>query len=215
MWTDLQNLQPVELVTDSTESTESRELSECLQAEVDECAKQIVGLMLDDPYVSAPEILRRLTAGGRRSSERSVVHLFGGTGIFRKTRHRTEILRWVLVTHQWEWMPFQMDIQYREWEGKRRYHRKPDSNDGWASWWALDMFSVQPFEPFQPTEEGEDGGGRERCLYRFPAGEDESDYFADEQEESASQDSDSDVDMGEVEPEQREEEMEQGNAETI
>ena len=158
------------MVTDSTESTESREISECLQAEVDECTKEIVDLMLDDPYISAPEILRQLTAGRRRSSERSVVHLFGGPRIFRKTRHRMEILRWVLATHQWEWMPFQIDIQYREWEGKRRYHRKPDSNDDWVSRWAPDMFSVQPFEPCQPTEEEEEEGERERCLYRFPAG---------------------------------------------
>ena len=121
----------------------------------------------------------------------------------------------MLATHQWEWMPSQIDIQYREWEGKRRYHRKPDSNDDWVSWWAPDMFSVQPFEPFQPTEEEGEEGERERRLYRFPAGEDGSDYFADEQEESASQDSDSDMEMGKVEPEQREEEMEQGNAETI
>ena len=186
MWINLQNLQPVELVTDSTESTESREISECPQAEVDECAKHIVDLILDDPYISVPQILRQLTAGGRRSSERSAVHLFGGPRIFRKTCHRMEMLRWALATHQWEWIPCRMGVQYREWEGKRRYHRKPDSNDDWASWWAPDMFSVQPFEPFQPTEEEEEEGAGERCLYRFPAGEDESDYFADGQDESAS-----------------------------
>ena len=60
------------------------------------------------------------------------------------------------------------------------------------------MFSVHPFEPFEPMEEeeGEGAVGIQR-LYRFPAGEDESDYFVDEQEENAPHDSD--VDMMEME----------------
>ena len=193
MWINLQNLQPMVLLTDSTESTESHEMTEYLQAEVDKYTKHIVDMISDNPYVSVPEILRQLTAEGQHSSEASVVHLFGGPRIFRETCHRMEILRWVLVTHQWEWMPFQMDIQYREWEGKRRYHRKPDSNDDWASWWAPDMFSVQPFEPMEPMEEGEDEDEEMvglRRLYRFPEEEDESEYFADGQEESELQDSD-------------------------
>ena len=119
----------MELLTDSTESTESREMSEFLQARVDSYTKNIVDLILGDPFVPAPEILRQLTAGGQHSSERSVVHMFGGPRVFRQTCHRMEILRRGLETHQWERMPFKMDIQYREWEGKRRYHRKPDSND--------------------------------------------------------------------------------------
>ena len=53
MWINLQNPQPVGLVTDSTESTESREISEYLQAEVDEYTKHIVDLILDNPYISA------------------------------------------------------------------------------------------------------------------------------------------------------------------
>ena len=76
-------------------------------------------------------------------------------------------------------------------EGRRRYHRKPDSNDDWVSGWAPDMFSVHLFEPFEPMEEEEEEGpeGIQR-LYRFPAEEDESDYFADEQGENTSRDSD-------------------------
>ena len=195
MWINLQHLQPIVLITDSTESTETHEMPEYLQEEVDRCAKHIADLILEDPYISAPEILRQLAAGGQHSSEASVVHLFGGPRIFRKTCHRMEILRWVLVTHQWEWLPFQMDIQYREWEGKRRYHRKPDSNGDWVSWWAPDMFSVQPFEPMEPMEEGEEEDEAEemmglRRLYRFPEKEDESEYFADGKEESELQDSD-------------------------
>ena len=193
MWINLQNLQPMVLITDSTESTESHETSEYRQAKVDRCTKHIVDAILDNPHISVPEILRQLAAGGQQSSEASVIHLFGGPQIFRKTCHRMEILRWVLVTHQWEWLPFQMDIPYREWEGKRRYHRKPDSNDDWVSWWAPDMCSVQPFEPMEQTEEEEDEDeeivGLQR-LYRFPAEEDESEYFADGTEESESQDSD-------------------------
>ena len=191
MWIDLQNLQPMVLVTDSTESTETHEMTEYHQEEVDRCTKHIVDMILEDPYISVPEILRQLAAGGQNGSEASVVHMFGGRQIFRKTCRRMEILRWVLVTHQWEWLPFQMDIQYREWEGKRRYHRKPDSNDDWVSWWAPDMFSVRPFEPFESMEEGEDEEivGLRR-LYRFPEEEDESEYFADSKEGSELQDSD-------------------------
>ena len=198
MWINLQNLQPMVLITDSTESTESHETSEYRQAKVDRCTKHIVDAILDNPHISVPEILRQLAAGGQHGSEASIVHLVGGPRIFRKTCHRMEILRWVLVTHQWERMPFQMDIQYREWEGKRRYHRKPDSNDDWVSWWAPDMFTVHPFEPFEPMGEGEDEEvvGLQRP-YRFPAGEDDSEYFANEQEESELQDSD--VSMTEVE----------------
>ena len=175
MLINLQNLQPMELGTDSTESTESREITECQQAEVDKYTKRIVELMIRDPCVSVPGILQQLKTGGLRSSEESVVHLFGGPELFRKTCRRMEILRWVLVTHQWEAMPFQMDIQYREWEGRRQYFIKPDSNDDWVSWWAPDMFSVRPFEPINEEEE-EDGIG-ERRIYRFPAREDEDNYF--------------------------------------
>ena len=193
---DLQNLQPVELLTDSTEPTESRELSEHLQAAVDRCTKSIAGLILDDPCISAPEILRQLTEGGQHGSERRVVHMFGGPWVFRQTCYRMEMLRWVLATHQWERMPFQMDIQYREWEGRRRYHRKPGPNGDWVSWWAPDMFSAAPFEPMEDEEE-EGGLGGQRRLYRFPAREDESDYFANERKESEPYDSD--VSMTEVE----------------
>ena len=94
-------------------------------------------------------------------------------------------------------MPFKMDIQYREWEGKRRYYRRPDSNDDWASWWAPDMFSVCPFEPVEAEERREMGGADGRRLYRFPAREGESDHFAGEQGESESQDLD--VQMMDVE----------------
>ena len=175
---NLKNLQPVEPVTDSTESTESREMTEYLQAEVDRYARRIVDLILDDPCISAPKILRRLAIEGQCSSERSVAHLFGGPRIFRQTCHRMGILRQVLVTRLWERMPFQMDIQYREWEGQRQYIRKPDSNDDWVSWWAPDMFSVCPFEP-KEEEEAEAG---EQRLFRLPAGEGESDYFEEVQE---------------------------------
>ena len=53
------------------------------------------------------------------------------------------------------------------------------------------MFSAHLFEPFEPMEEEEEEGpeGIQR-LYRFPAEEDESDYFAVEQEENTSHDSD-------------------------
>ena len=106
-----------------------------------------------------------------------------------------EIPRWVLVTRRREEMPFRMDGQYREREGRRQYFIKPDSNDDWASWWAPDMFSVHPF---QPVEEGAEGGeiGEQR-LYRFPAREDESGYFEEEQEKQTPLSSD--VEMTEAE----------------
>ena len=187
----------MEVGTESTESTESHEMPEDLQAEVDEYTKRIVDLIIDDPCVSVPSILRRLGQGGPCSSERSVVHLFGGPRMFRRTRHRLEVFRWVLVTHQWEELPFKMDIQYREWEGKRRYHRKPDSNDDWVSWWAPDMFSITPFESMETESESGSGPEQEKYLYRFPAGEDEDDYFKEEEDEWIS--TDSDVEMMEVE----------------
>ena len=60
MWIKLQNLQPLVLITDSTESTETHEMPEYPQAEVDRRTKHIVGLILGNPYISAPEILRQL-----------------------------------------------------------------------------------------------------------------------------------------------------------
>ena len=195
MWIELQNLQPTE-PTESTESTESREMPEQLQEEVDRYTKWIVGLILRDPIISAPEILRQLKdGGGRCSSEGSVKHLFGGPRMFRKTCSRMEALRWAAVRHQWKQLPFQMDIQYREWGDQRRYFRKYDSNDDWASWRAPDMFSICPLAQMEEAEEGDE----DRRLCRFPAQEDESDYFAEDQETNTSQGSD--VEMGEVEPE--------------
>ena len=90
-----------------------------------------------------------------------------------------------------------MDIQYREWEGKRRYHRKPDSNDDWVSWWAPDMFSITPFESMEMESESGSEQEQAKYLYRFPAGEDEDDYFKEEEDEWIS--TDSDVEMMEVE----------------
>ena len=197
MWTNMQITQPMKVETDSTESTESREMPENVQAEVDEYTKKIVDLIIDDPCKSVPSILQRLRQEGLCSSERSAAHLFGGPRMFRKTRHRLEIFRWVLVTRRWEELPFKMDIQYREWEGRRRYHRKPDSNDDWASWWAPDMFSLTPFESMDMESESDMELEQERCLYRFPAGEDEDEYFKEEQDEWMSLDSD--VEMMEAE----------------
>ena len=126
--------------------------------------------------------------------------------MFRKTCSRMEALRWALITHQWEQMPFQMDIQYREWEGKRQYFRRYDSNDDWVSWWAPDMFSVNPFEPMEDGEmESDDGDQR---LYRFPAQEAESAYFAEDGDMNVSQDSDVEMELDMEESEQREEEEE-------
>ena len=119
-------MEPMEAVTDSTESTESREMTEYLQREADRYTKRIADLIIDDPCISAPRILQQLGGGGARSTERSVVHLFGGPGMFRRTRRRLEVFRWVLVTHKWEQMPPPVELQYREWEGQRRYFRKPD-----------------------------------------------------------------------------------------
>ena len=52
------------------------------------------------------------------------------------------------------------------------------------------MFSAHLFEPFEPMEEEEEGPEGIQRPYRFPAEEDGSDYFADEQEENTSHDSD-------------------------
>ena len=122
--------------------------------------------------------------------------MFGGPWVFRRTCHRMEILRWVLITHQWEWMPFQMDIQYREWGDKRRYFRTLESSDDWVSWWAPDMFSAVPFEPME-SETNEERQEGQRRLCRFPAQEDESEYFANKGGESESDDPD--VNMTEAE----------------
>ena len=94
----------------------------------------------------------------------------------------------MLVTHRWEELPFKMDIQHREWEGKRRYHRKPDSKDDWVSWWAPDMFSLTPFESMEMESDLEKE--QARCLYRYPAGEDEDEYFKEEEDGWISLDSD-------------------------
>ena len=190
-------MQPMEVGTESTESTESHEMPEDLQVEVDEYTKRIVDLIIDDPCISVPSILQRLGQEGPCSSERSVVHLFGGPRMFRRTRHRLEVCRWALVTHRWEELPFKMDIQYRQWEGKRRYHSKPDSNDDWVSWWAPDMFSFTPFESVEMESESDIEQEQARCLSRFPAGEGEDDYFKEAQDEWMSLDSD--VEMMEAE----------------
>ena len=83
MLIDLQNMQLVDPVTDSTESTESREQTEYQQREVDRYTKRIVDVLIDDPYISIPGILRQLAVRQEGvawscGSERSVVHLFGG-----------------------------------------------------------------------------------------------------------------------------------------
>ena len=164
-------------------------MPEYLQREADGYTMSIVELIIDDPCISAPRILQRLVRDGACGSEGIAVHLFGGPGMFRRTRRRLEVLRWVLVTHEWEQIPFPAELQYREWEGQRRYFRKPDSNDDWVSWWAPDVFSATSFEEMeQPTEEM-----RERCIYRFPAGEDEEAYFANDHDEWMSLDSDVEI----------------------
>ncbi len=89
MLIDLQNMQLIDPVTDSTESAESREQTEYQQREVDRYAKRIADVLIDDPCISVPGILRQLAArqvGVAWScvSERSVVHLFGGSSISRK-----------------------------------------------------------------------------------------------------------------------------------
>ena len=104
MLIDLQNMQLVGPVTDSTESTESREQTEYQQREVDRYTKRIVDVLIDDPYISIPGILRQLAVRQEGvawscGSERGVVHLFGGPSIFRKTCERFEVFRWALVTH--------------------------------------------------------------------------------------------------------------------
>ena len=190
MWINLQNMQPMEVGTESTESTESHEMPEDLQVEVDEYTKRIVDLIIDDSCISGSSILQRLGQEGPCSSERSVAHLFGGPRMFRRTCHRLEVFRWVLATHRWEELPFKMDIQHREWEGKRRYHRKPDSNDDWVSWWAPDMFSLTPFGSMEMESESDLEQEQARCLYRFPAGEDEDEYFKEEEDGWISLDSD-------------------------
>ena len=60
----MQNLQPMELVTDSTRSAESRVMTTYPQSEVGKYAKRIAGLIIDDPHVSAPGILQQLKPGG-------------------------------------------------------------------------------------------------------------------------------------------------------
>ena len=84
-----------------------------LQSEVDKYAKQIVNVLIGDPHISAPGILPQLTLEGSRSSERSIAHLFGGAETFRKTCHRLEALRWALVVHQFDKLPFDIDLQER------------------------------------------------------------------------------------------------------
>ena len=113
MWIYLQNLQPVGPATDSTESAESRETTGYLQSEVDGCAERIVDLVVDDPHMSSPEILRQLKQGGPCSSERSVAHLFGCPSMFRKTCRRLEVFRWALVARRLDLLPFPMDLQRR------------------------------------------------------------------------------------------------------
>ena len=184
-------MQPMEV------GPESHEMPENLQAEVDEYTKKIVDLIIDDPCKSVPSTLQRLRQEGPCSSERSAMHLFVGPRMFRRTCHRLEAFRLVLLSHRWEELPFKMDIQYCEWEGKRRYHRKPDSNDDWVSWWAPDMFSLTPFESMETDSESDMELEQGRCLYRFPAGEDEDEYFKEEQDEWMSLDSD--VEMMEAE----------------
>ena len=120
MMIDLQNMQLIDPATDSTESTESREQTEYQQREVGRYAKRIADVMIDDPHISIPGILRlpavrQEGVAGSCGSERSVVHLLGGPSMFRKTWKRLEIFRWALATHCFEVLPFPMDLQKREW----------------------------------------------------------------------------------------------------
>ena len=195
MLSDLQNMQLIDPVTDSTESTESREQTEYQRREVDRYTKRIVDVLIDDPCISVPGILRQLAVRQEGvawscGSERSVVHLFGGPSMFRKTCERFEVFRWALVTHCFEVLPFPIDLQRREWGGQCRYSRKPESNDDWVSWWAPDMFSLEPFEPMECQAEGIG------MLYRFPVGEGEDDYFREIRSEEEG--TNSDVDMTEA-----------------
>ena len=184
MLINMQNFQQIDPPPDSTESTESREMTAYLQTEVDEYTKEIENLLIDDPHVSVPGILQQLKLGGSCSSERRIAHLSGGASTFRKTCHPLGALRWAFVMRQFDGLPFPIDLQKSEWADQCRYSIKPDSNGDWASWWAPDMFSVEPFEPIeQSVEEGEG-------LYRFPAREDEDVYFRKEPSECESSRSD-------------------------
>ena len=185
-------MQLVDPVTDSTESTESREQTEYQQREVDRYTKRIVDVLIDDPYISIPGILRQLAVRQEGvawscGSERSVVRLFGGPSIFRRTCERFEVFRWALVTHRFEELPCPIDLQRRDWGAQCRFSRKPESNDDWVSWWAPDMFSLETFEPIREPVEGVG------MLYRFPVGEDEDDYFKEVQSEEEG--SNSDIEM--------------------
>ena len=91
--------------------------------------------------------------------------------MFSRACRRLGAFRWALVTHRFDLLPLPMDLQWREWGEQFRYSRKPESNYDWASWWAPDMFSLEPLEPTgRPIE----GVG---VLFRFLAGEDEDACF--------------------------------------
>ena len=60
MLINLQNLKPVDPVTDSTRP---REETDYLQSEADKYTKRIADLIMGDPCASAPGIPRRLGCG--------------------------------------------------------------------------------------------------------------------------------------------------------
>ena len=84
----LENLQPACPMTESAASTESRELTEDRQPMADFYAKEILDIIIEDPCVSIPGIMGKLTRCGPCDSEESKIHLFWGPGQLKTTCRR-------------------------------------------------------------------------------------------------------------------------------
>ena len=148
--------------------------------------KEMLGVIIEKPYVTMKEMLEKLASGGPCATNKNVARLFWGQQMFKKTNRRMDGTRRAKVKNKLELLPLGMA------HGPEEEPKPRGEEDQWRRdirCWAPALDRMDPF-PWEPPKMG----GR---LTRYPEEIDSEECFTTEKEstQAESEDDNSDMDM--------------------
>ena len=154
------------------------------QSMIEYYVDELIIRIIESPLDSIPQLFRHITRFGPCVDPAHVIHIFGGSIIFRRTCERMNLIRDAVLRDALGAAP----VDPRLWGGVARHQLAPPFHD-FRPWWCPHLYDRDLFwyEGILATHPGV-----HRDIIRFPVHTDTEDYFHNEEEDCYPTDTDTD-----------------------
>ena len=168
-------IQRTDMSTESTISDENVPDQTDRQSMIEYYVDELITRIIERPLDSIPQLFRHVTEFGPCVEPAHVLHIFGGSIIFRRTCERMNLIRDAALRDTLDAAP----VDPRLWGGAERDQLSPPFHD-FRPWWCPHIYDRTLFwyEGILGTHPG-----MYRDIVRFPVHTDTEEYFRYEEED--------------------------------